>query len=55
MKDREPRKLAVVWPLARDLEVKPALKQPLLWRRGVRKAILLVVSLNEILKDRAGL
>jgi hypothetical protein len=47
--------LAVVWSLARDLVVEPALEQPLVWRGGIRQTVLLVVRLNKIFDDSAGL
>lgn len=55
MVEDEPRSLAEVRALARGLEVQPALCKPLLWEVGVGELVLLVVGVEQVLDDCAGL
>lgn len=52
---QEPSALAEVGALARHLEVRPALLLVFLWEFGVAEAVGLVVGLEKILDDGAGL
>ena len=51
MEHLEPRSLAVVRTLARDLECQPLVLVVLLWARAVGDLVILVVGVDEVLDD----